>query len=758
MSIGKTVRRQRDFSAGQVDPAAERRSDLPIYQAGLKTARNVRDNGTGAATRRPGRRTLYFGGGRHDIIRPTAGVLFDVTFDSGVFVARLVGGGVVSALSAPWTAEMVPDLRWEAFGRRIFVCHEAMQPQVVEFDEATGQWSLYAYSFREGFGGTIRAPFFRFANYGETMVPSALTGTVILDTSADVFEAGHVGVLFTYATKQVRIATVVNAHRATATVIEELPPTWRVELDSVEGFSLGEVVEGDTTGSTGEVAEINTGSKYLYLVVINQYSGWEVNEYIIGKNGRGKVVSATKAGIDPRPSLRWEEQFMSDVRGWPRAVSTDVQRLIFNDFPQFSQAIVWSAPSAPDDLFVTGAADGAIFEYVPEACRVLHVVGGADEFVLTDIGTFYIPVSEANPLIAGSVRFRPISADGAAGARPARVADGLVFVGSSARKLLAIIATGQTAKPYLVRSITDFHAPLFPSPVELAVSDGTTTVPGTHLYCRNEDGTVAVARYVDGADWIGWFQWTSAGAVTSVVSRYGYLRFAVEYDGGVKTVEAEDDTMLLDGTIILTPIQTSPAITTYDDGALLTTDDEPLTLAANSLLPLAADPLLTTDGAPLTTYDDLEPIVTDAGAFAKYGQVELYAIADGFIIGPVTVDANGYIELDPGFAQYQIGWTFVPEIEPFLPAPEGGDSYKQALRRRKVSKVAVTVRGTQTFVADGREFAGWKVGDNQETPRVPRDDTYSYRTLGRIWDPTIEISQPIPGALTVIEIAAEVTS
>ncbi|MEX0627580.1 MAG: hypothetical protein WD230_03000, partial [Cucumibacter sp.] len=208
MAIVKQVIRQRDFSAGEMNPTALRRDDTKIYKSALRAARNVRPLQTGGVTRRPGRTIRYFDGGKHDIVRPVADADFDVTFATARFTARLLDGGIIAELVAPWTADQVEEMSWEVYGRRIFVCHRDFRPQVIEYDRETGVWSIFDYDFRADIGGKLRAAFFRFASYGVTLAPSALTGSITLTASAAVFRAGHVGVLFRYAERQVEITAV----------------------------------------------------------------------------------------------------------------------------------------------------------------------------------------------------------------------------------------------------------------------------------------------------------------------------------------------------------------------------------------------------------------------------------------------------------------------------------------------------------------------------------------------------------------------
>lgn len=733
MTLPKSVRRQRDFSAGQIDDIAERRSDTKIFDAALKLARNIAPADAGAAKRRPGRRVVYFedAAARHFMVRPAGGRTFDIGLShngvSGTFTVRAPGGGIVSTVSgARWTADQVNDLWWAADGNTVWIGHRSFVPQVFTFD-GVATWTLADFSFRRGVDNNYKAPFYRYDEaIGATMWPSARTGSIQLATSADVFNAAHVNCLFKWAGRQVLITGVTNARRATATVIEGLSATWRVTVTAGQtaGFRVGEIVASDTSDVSGEVVAINAGSNYLDILMSGDQtsdSGFVSGDIIVGE--RGRATWASQAAVTTPPATtQWEEQFMSDYRGWPGSGAVAFQRLMLADFEQLEKAVIASAVGAPDDLEVTAEADGAFFETLPVNARAMHILGGSDLFVLTDRGPFYVPVSEATPLEAGAVRFRQISTDGCSETRPAPFATGVVYIAADDRRVLALVGTGQTAQPYAVQALTDFHRDLFTGPIGVTYSDGTTAVPGRRIYVVNADGTAVVGRYGDGEEFVGWFPWTGDGDVQSVAALGGDLVFNVAYDG-IYTGEELDPDAMLDGTI---------------------------NLSAGS-----DDPIQLSTGASLTDSTG-EPIYAHRGVLTEYAGLTLHAWVDGEYAGEVEVDPDGTVDLEG--EDIDVGWLFTPQMEPFVPTFDGGESFGQALKRRKISRVAITVKDTQTFIADGRPFAGYLAGDDMAEPRPLRSTTYAYRQLGRSYDPVVEISQPTPGRLTITEVAIEVTA
>jgi len=726
MSLRKTVVRQRDFSGGEIDESAQRRDDTKIFAAALKRGLNLQPLDTGACRRRAGRQVHYFDGGLHDIVRPAATAEFDITFAALRFTARLTGGAVVANIVAPWTEAMLPLLSWQEIGRRIFVAHRDMPPQVLEYDDETGTWSLFAFSFRTVLNGALSQPFYRFADFGETMQPSAVTGSITLTTSSDVFEAGHIGTRFTWVGKQVQITAVADARHATATVIETLPPSYRVTVSSVAGYVVGETVEGDKSSCRAELVAI--GATTIDVVIIEGYAGFTVTETVVGRDGRG-VVSG-QAGIGPLASVQWEEAFISSVRGYPGSVSSDVQRVIFCDFPQAEQGILWSAIGSIDDFLPSGEADGAIFEFITARCRVLYVIGGADEFVITDRGVFYVPISGSSPLAPGSVEFRLISSDGAAQVRPVSTPDGLMFVGRTRTRLYAIIGTGQVARSYITRSLTDFHSHLFTEVISIAAGDESNdALGGRYFYAVNADGTAVAGRYSETSEWTGWFSWESTGMITAVCARYGEVLFAVAYDlpgGLVETVEGISASAVMDGTINLADF-------------------------------VGSDPLQDSTGDPIKDSTG-KSILAVAGALVPFASATVDAMADGFYLGTIDIDVDGSIVIDgTDLTSVSIGFKFPVLIIPLLPSPDGGEAVGQRMRRRKVSKVMLTVRDTQVFEADGHTFAGFDAGEGMETSRPVRDKTYRYRKSGRSFDPEISITQTVPGSFMLIESTVELT-
>ncbi|TCR64695.1 hypothetical protein [Bosea sp. BK604] len=724
---------QRDFSAGQLDDTALRADDTDIMKAGLRTARNVRILASRSVRRRPGRRVLFQTSGIGETIRPAAGVEWFMDIEAGSMTFRSKNlASVVQFGSMPWTQEMLPELRWVESNGTVIVAHNGMRPQTFTYDRLTGGWSNSPFAFSLDPSGAVRQPYYNFfLGSGVTMTPSARSGTMTINFSAPVLNASHVGSVFRYAGRQMVIDAVIGPSVGTATVIEELPPVYSIGVDNVNGLQVGDVVEGVTSGAKGQVSAI-VGLDVVVLVDKN-WSGFEVDEAVAGPRSRMKVATNTLVGTVA--STQWDEALMSDFRGWPGCVSKDVQRIIFCRLLQAGSAVCWSSTGTLNDFLVGAEKEDAIFEFVSENCLVLDVQGGADEFVFTDKGVFYVPVSTSNPLIPGSIDFKLISDDPASGIKAVPTTEGLVFINASRSRVFAIIGTGQVARPYVVEDLSEYHSKLIRQPFAIATSAADASAPERYVFASNADGTLAVGRYQKGTNtrgWIGWVPWDGLGAIKWISAGTDAVIVTAEYvtDVGVlRFVERFEDDLLLDGSMALAGVTGTDVLEVSPGVALEVSIGNPLEIGD----------VYTFNWAAGTTLS-----VERNGWFRGNYTVQ----ADGSLSGVIPV--NNTVGMNGGF-------NFTVEVEPFVPHIEGGRSVKQRIRRRRIKQLAATVQRSQAVEVAGYLVPFWRAGENEEEAPPLRDDTYRTRQTGRSFDPRWSVKQELPGALTILELDTEVT-
>lgn len=693
---------QRDFSAGQLDETALRADDTDIMRAGLRTARNVRILASRSLARRPGRRRLFsVDYSINEILNPGPGIEWYMTLRDDFVIFRSKDlSKTVTYSGFAWTAAMLRDLRWTESGGVVILGHQQMRPYFFLYDTVNDTWAWSQFQFAVDPNGSIRQPFNNFVKgSGITMTPTARVGSITITFSAPVLNAAHVGVTFRYAGRQMVIAAVGSGTVADATVVEELPPAFTVNFDNVDGLQVGDVVEGVTSGARGQVAAI--GGLAATILVDKNWSGFETGEIVAGP--RSKMTVGSQSGASPVATTQWDEALMSDYRGWAGCIAKDAQRIIMTKFVQDSSAIVWSATGTLNDFLIGADKEDAIYERVPENCTVLDVVGGADEFVFTDKGTFYVPVSSSNPLIPGSIDFKMISDDPAAPVRPRATTEGLIFINAALTRVFAIVGTGQTTRPYVVEDLSEYHSDLIRQPIAMASSTADVSAPERYLYACNVDGTQAVARFQRSQTtkgWVGWVPWGGAGLVEWVAAGLDSVIVTVRYDtdaGTQRFVEVYDDDLLLDATA---------AVSTWPAGSEISVEK---------------------DGWYLGDY-----------------KVEADGSLSGLIPASATAGMNG-------------GFNFEVEVEPFVPHVEGGTDKKQRLRRRRLKMIAAKVRRSQALKIGNKLVPFYRAGENEEVAPALRDEVYRTRLFGRDFDPRWSVKQELPGALQILELTSEVT-
>jgi hypothetical protein len=594
MVIPANLPRQQDFSAGQLDERTRRGDDIPLFRAGARVARNFRISNSRALVMRPARKALFIEDGRCDEVRMESGITYYLCFGAGTLRIRDSDGLTVAARAGfPWTILNCRFASWAMTDLGdIVVCFTNMRPVVIRRlvdDNFVVTWTFTEFTFDLGPDKVPRVPLFRVAERGITMTPSDQElGSITIHWSADVLTGNHVGSIFTFANRRIRIDKHISARDAEATVLEKLYPLQMLTIlgpadtsvaggpgPGVAGYSVGEIVIGDESDNEGEIVKIDLALNRIWVQLLNTHTSYFWNqdqeppkpgEWIVGPKERGRLKYEPQFG-SPLPTLTWNEQMISDANGWPQSCTNDRNRLTFTDLPKTKEAILWSAIGAPYDFDIDGTPDGAMAELCSGKPRVYHVLGGADQYVFTDQGVYYIPISENAPLQTGSVKFRPVAKDASDRVRPLETTEGHVYLNAGRNKLLAIVPTGQTARPYMIRHLTDYHGELFAVPMALAASTGDKDYPERYLYVLNTNGTVCVGKYNTEKDWIGWVPWDGAGTVKWISSLDANVTFCTQYQFGSTefpvVVETFDPLAWIDGAVRINDIP--PALASGQD-------------------------------------------------------------------------------------------------------------------------------------------------------------------------------------------------
>lgn len=728
--IESQVIAQRDFSAGQLDITAMRADDTEIMRAGCKVAKNVRVLNTRGLKRRPGRRVLFETNGIAELIRPVPNETWFMVLEPGKIRFLRRDFGVTSEFNGmPWTADILPDLRWIESGGMIIVAHQSFRPQVFSYIQSESTWTYSIFEFSSVGSSKLAQPFYNFySGAGITMTPSSRSGYITVNFSAPILNANHVGVEFRYVERQLRITQVLNSYSAHAIVLETLSPSVYCQFNTTVGLEVGDIVEGITSGARAYVVSVISGTEAV-VTFLSGWNGFTVDESV--GTPRAKIIYKAGSEVSPQPIMIWDEALMSDYRGWPGVVAKDSQRIIFSKFKQLGPAVAWSAIGTFNDFSVGADLSSAFYETVPDNCLVQDVIGGSDEFVLTDRGLFYVPISQEKPLAPGNIEFRKITDDGCSPVRARDTMNGIVFLDAGLTRVLACIPTGQVARPYIVEDLTEYHSSLISKPWVIAATNAESSMAERYLYVTHSSGQLSVAAYQrsQGDQWVGWTPWSGRGFVHWISSLGADVITTCSYQTPNKIlrfVEVFDESALLDASMPIANIGGSIALTVDDQS--LTVGGEALTLGTN--------------------YSFNWP----AGS-------SIHVEQNGWYRGEYIVNSDGTLSglSVENYNTVSGGFNFEVEVEPFIPHAAPHLSQRQRLRRRRIKQAVVKVINTQAIEINGVPTGYWNGGENEELPPPLREMSYSRRILGRMPDPTWNVTQKLPGRLTILEMTTEVT-
>jgi hypothetical protein len=197
MPIAKVVTAQRDFSAGELDIAAKRADESPIFKAGARQMRNWRILNTKGIANRPGRSALALEGPRVDQVVMTPGNTFFLAFGAGylrvydsTFTKRFDSASVPFA--APWTNATVSTVIWDVYRFAVYITFTGMRPLILTWDgvSQTSTWTLQSYVEDLQSSGQKRTIFYRLSPLGITLQPTPPAGGSVNSltiTNAGVF-------------------------------------------------------------------------------------------------------------------------------------------------------------------------------------------------------------------------------------------------------------------------------------------------------------------------------------------------------------------------------------------------------------------------------------------------------------------------------------------------------------------------------------------------------------------------------------------
>jgi len=682
-----------------------RRSDTQQHQDGAKKLRNVRLLNAGGVTRRPGSLDLgpLVTGARLVEFTFSADQEYLLAFSAGRMDAYLPTGTAAGGLTGcPWTADDVAAMTWVQAGDTVILACRSWSLQVVKRTGAAS-WSREAWTADEGPGGALLQPYYKFSDPDATIQPSARDGAVTITASSSVWQAAHVGQRVRYIGSEILVTGVTSPTSATGTVLQALPPSFRITLDTTDGFRVNHVVEGRESAAKGQIIAVDPVARTIDVVVTEGEIGFKATEEIDSPLGKGKASAAVE--IAPLPCRLWDEPYLSPVYGYPAAVGLHRDRLWMGGHSRLPSSVLASRVGAHYDFDLGTAEDAdAIFEDVGDGAvaQVRHFVSAEHLLILTDQGPYYVPETAANPIRPTSIQFNKVSANGCSTVRPVSFDEGVLYQHVSGSGVMDVRPTGDVTKSWTAADLALLAAHLLRSPLDMAATHGAAGEPERYAFAVNADGSMAVMHSIQSQQVLGWSLWETEGAYRSVAVLAGRIFVAVERQFATGTAWRLE----------------------------------------------RFDQALCTDGAAV--------LPSSTGAAPLFAGMEVQARSGTSAFGPVSIATGGAVpDLGVSGATLELGRYFRPVIETLPPEPKlatGG----VAARVKRVSRVRIYILDALRVRVGDRVMEAHQIGEDVTTAPPARTEWIEAGMLGRSKEPTVTITQDEPLPMTILGVSMEV--
>jgi hypothetical protein len=698
-----------NFAAGQLDEALRRDPTKAMYVAGLAQGQNLRILNGGALKRRMGtwrRATLSNGKSVGVEYTSLAGDVFllvfshtqlDVFDDTGTLIQTLTGQS--------WGSSIIDEMQIARADADLVVTHTSFLMQVISI--STGTWTVEDFAFDDAPGGGLAQPYYRYAAKGITLQPDAITGSIGLDASEDVFDASHVGTYFRYLNEEILITAVTDAQTADGTVVDSLPATVTVTIADPTGYKENASVKGLDSGTEGILTDVSGST--LTIVYKKGLTGFTALETLVADGGAQSAITAGPTPTTPAAVLDWDEQAFSEVRGYPGGCAVHRGRLYLCNMRDLPRGITASAAGFPKN-FQVGANDGdAFFELVPdyEGQRVRHVISATQGIILSDKASYFLPEYGTQVITPSTIDFRLIDTIGASTVKPISTEQGFAYVEEGTNRVIGILPNGDVQSPWQCADISAFWTELLTGPRSLGADVAITSRAERYAFAVNDDGSAACVKYEapNSKVPIGWLPWsTRNGAFRSIFPAGGKL-FAIMQRtvnlSDVWTLEEFDEALYMD------------CCTAF--------------VGADSLL-------------------------------ANYASTTVSVMSDStWYRGDFLLDGSGAFDIDFDLddGAYIAGIDMTANFEPTTPVPDH-PAFVHG-KRIGIPKLLLHVKDAGAYYLNGQLSPAYRMGEDTDAVPALRSEAKKWKVPGRAADLAPIVTQRQPQPLEILSAVMEVT-
>ena len=552
-----------NFTAGELSPRLDGRTDLQKYFNGCKTLENFVVHPHGGASRRPGSifvREVKNSANNARLIPFEFNVeqAYILEFGDQYFRIHKDGGTVVTGspaapveVTTPYLHTELDDLKFTQSADVMYIVHPNHAPRKITRTSHTA-WTITAVDFQRG-------PFQDANTDSTTLTASARTGSVTITASADTFDSDDVGRLVKLHHGFAKISAYTSATSVTATVQEtadgraELAPSYTATTisfhegdPSATGLehndriqdSAGNFIEqgfevGMRISTSGASNSHNNQSDVLIVQVTD-------DSILISPSGDFNNANAGDS-ITVSGDLNADSNFalgaFSATTGYPAAITFYEQRLVMASTTDQPQTIFFSVGGSFEDFTAgIGPSDALTYTLGSNQVNVIrYLQAGRVLLVGTSGGEFVVTSSEDAPLSPTNAVVKRQATYGSANIQPVQVANVTLFVQRARRKLRELVFDLNTDS-YQAPDMTLLAEHITESGIkEMALQQE----PDNVVWCVLENGKLVGMTYRREENVIAWHEHTIGGAFGS--DSFGHVESVASIPGSLD----EDATYLV---------------------------------------------------------------------------------------------------------------------------------------------------------------------------------------------------------------------
>ncbi len=528
-----------NFTAGELSPRLEGRTDVSKYFNGCKKLQNFLIHPHGGASRRPG--TKYVNSvktsGNFTRLIPfefNVDQAYILEFGEQYFRIHKDGGTVVSGgnpveVATVYTSGQVPQIKFTQSADVMYLVHPSHPVQKITRTSHTA-WTITEVNF-------LRGPMQDPNTTTTTLSANGRTGSVTITASASTFVSTDVGRLVKLHDGFAKITNFSSATSVTATVQEnaegrtELMPSYTATTiaffegdpsstglehnDRITDTAGNFITEGFKVGQKVQISGAsNGGNNKSTAVLLVQVTA----DTILFSPSVDLVNESAGQSITLNGELEADNNFslgaFSSTTGHPAAVTFFEQRLVFANTTAQPQTLFFSVGGSFEDFadgidaddaltYTIGSNQVNVIRYLASS-RVLIVGTSGGEFAVSASGA-------AEPLSPTNAQIKRQANYGSANIQPIQVGNVTMFVQRASRKVRELVYNFDS---------DSYQAPDLTVLAEHITDSGITEMafqqePDNIVWCVLTDGRFVGMTYRREENVVGWHEHILGGSFGS---------------------------------------------------------------------------------------------------------------------------------------------------------------------------------------------------------------------------------------------------